>query len=523
MQSIRKKSFAAEQLARQKKKSPATIAIIVLAVVIAVGAVGYAVYLRFGEKEMPTEAVAPVMKEKPSIAVLPFYNLSDDKEDEYFSDGFTDDIIINLQKISHINVRSFTSVLQYKKRDKSLIDIARELTVDIILEGTIRKFEDTLKINAQLIDAKSDIHLWGDTYESELDELFDIHIDIIRNITDALDVELSTSENALIETKPTENIEAYDLYLKGHPRTNDERIKYQLLDDIKYFEMAIEIDPEFAEAYIGIAFKYNYLGYNSLIPPKEAFPKAEEATTQALEIDSSLAEAYTQRGWINLYYNWDSPEAEKNFKRAIKLNPNYFLAHRWYKDYFMVIGDFQTALDLIKKSYEIDPFATSLGQIAMNAIYAGNYDEARDYLRQAKEIDPDDIWVFHSDRALYIIFGEYDKALEVNKRLEIVWKDYPPSPGNYAVIYSKMGEKEKVEQILLEYIKLYDEGSMRCYDVAEIYMLLGDYDNAFIWLEKSYENREPWLLYIKGMYWWEPIRSDPRYKKLINKIGYSVK
>ena len=351
MQSIRKKSFAAEQLARQKKKNPATIAIIMLAVVIALGAVGYALYVRFGEKEELSETVAPVTEEKPSIAVLSLYDSTPKRDKEYICAGIADAIILALQHVKALDVISRNSSFVFKGENRNLRAIGDSLNVEYVLEGSLYMEGNNWRITTQLIKASKDIHVWGDKYDFEEGNLFAIQDSISLAIVDALKIELLGKEKTAIEKRYTENTEAYDLYLLGRYYFNTNRKK-----GFEYFQQAIKKDQNFALAYTGIADYYSWFGWAAhSLPPEDTFPKAKEAAEKALEIDETLAEALTSLAWINLLYDWDWSAAERRFKKAITLNPSYAKAHHGYYEYLMIMGRFDEALAEIKQAQALNP------------------------------------------------------------------------------------------------------------------------------------------------------------------------
>jgi len=511
MPSHLKPSHAADELAKRRKRRPLRRVFIALAVLLAAAA-GYLLYSRF------TPRTAPQTADISSVAVLAFEDMTPEKDMEHVGDGIADAIIGALTQIDGLRVPARNSAFVFKGQYKNIREIGRQLDVDTVLEGGIQRSGDRLRITAQLIRVDDDRHLFSKTYEHfVMEDIFTVQDEIATRIVEALKGEILGEEKAVIAKRPTDNSEAYELYLKGHPHVNIGRGRQGLFEDIDFFNMALQKDPGFALAHVGIAYKYIWMGYNAIMPPREAYPKAREATEKALEIDGSLAEAYTQRGWTRLYYDWDLPGAERNFRRAIELNPRSFLAIRWYKDYFMVTGDFENALELVKKARKLDPLATSLGQVAQQANWAGHFDEARELLARAKEIDPYHSWVRIAERELYLMTGDYDRALEVTKRM----RDEESIGGwyYYGPVYALMGEKEKAKRIIEKCVSYDEKEYYAAHAIARMYMLLGDFDKTFEWLEKSYDRRESYLLYINSFWTWEPIRSDPRYTALLKKMG----
>ncbi len=340
MQSIRKKSFAAEQLAkRQQKKSPATIAVIVLAVVIAVGAVGYALYVRFGVKEAPTEAVAPEQGKIKSIAVLPFVNRSVDPEQEYFCDGIADAILNALTHVGDLRVIARSSSFAFRGDAVDISEVGRKLNVEWVLEGSVQKAGNDLLITAQLIKVADLSHLFSDTYKRELKDVFAIQEEIARTVVDELKVKLLKKEKEALVKRPTDNIEAYRQYRLGQ-HTLDKVITPEDMEKAgekarEYFHRAIDLDPDFAEAYVGLAWTYGhliYVGYTD-----KTREKSKELIEKALEFDDTLPEAYVTLGAIYMF-DWDFPVAERNYKKALSLNPGLAGAHTSYAKYLRIMG-----------------------------------------------------------------------------------------------------------------------------------------------------------------------------------------
>ncbi|MEA2554630.1 MAG: adenylate cyclase, partial [Fimbriimonadaceae bacterium] len=326
--------------------------------------------------------------DRRSIAVLPFTNMSADAENEFFSDGLTEDIIAQLSRISALKVISRTSVMQYKATVKNLRDIGRELGVSTILEGSVRKAGSQVRITAQLIDAKTDEHLWTETYDRELSDIFAVQSDVAQKIAEALRAKITASEQERIRRKPTENMEAYQWYLQGRVHLG-KRTEESLRKAIGFFERAIATDPLYALAYTGLADAYIFMSLLEFMPPREAFPKARTAAEKALEIDPSLAEAHASLGLVRFQFDWDWPQAEKELTRAIELNPNYATAHHFFADYLKGMGRFDEALVQIREAQELDPLSLAISSGVGHVLYLSrNYDQAIDAYRHTLELDP---------------------------------------------------------------------------------------------------------------------------------------
>jgi TolB-like protein len=323
-----------------------------------------------------------------SIAVLPFANLSAEPESEYFSDGITFDIINNLAKISDLKVISRTSIMRYKTTDKPLRRIGEELGVAAIVEGEVQRVGDRVRIGAQLVDARTDEHLWAEQYDRELLDVFAIQSDVAHRVADALKATLTAAEKERIERRPTDDSEAYNLYLKG--RYFFDRRGEGLLKGLEYFQQALEIDPDYALAHAGVADCYALLGFYGNLPAGEAWPRAKAAALRALEIDEGLAEAHCSLGFAGLYHDWDPLAAEKHLQRAIEVNPGYAPAHYWYACVFTALGRSEDALSKNRRALEVDPlsiFANAhYGWIMVTA--ARQYERGREQLKRTLELDP---------------------------------------------------------------------------------------------------------------------------------------
>ncbi len=320
------------------------------------------------------EAVAGEPEIK-SIVVLPFANLSPDPENEYFADGLTEEIITDLSQIRSLLVISRNSAMQLKSTTKDTKTIGRDLNVRYVLEGTVRKAGDRLRIAAQLIDAETDAHLWADKFTGTLEDVFDLQEDFSRSIVDALQVELSPAESRKIaEHAAAGSVAAYDLYLLGRHHMN-QVTKQSLNTAVEYFSRAVELQPDFAKAYAGLADSYMLLTQGSAEPPSEMFPKARAATLRALEIDALLEEAHTSLGGIRLFFDWDFDGAEAALRRAIELNPNYGQAHHWLAISFFGRGRHDEALDAMKRALALDPLSP---YVNLNVSWA-RYERGREF------------------------------------------------------------------------------------------------------------------------------------------------
>jgi len=492
----------------------------ILFIVAIIIAAGYLFFGRIMKTEKHEAETISMQKWKNSIAVLPFADLSLKKDQEYFCDGMTDDIITKLSKLKKLKVISRTSVMQYKNTDKNIKEIGQALGVASILEGSLQKEKDKIRVNVQLINVEDDFHLWAETYNRELESVFDIQDEISRSITEALRIELMGKEKVFLVKRYTENLEAYNLYLKGRYFWN-KRTEEGYKKSLEYFKQAIEKDPTYALAYAGIADYYNLLGYYDYLPPKEVFPRAEAAAKKALRIDDTLAEAHNSLAFVKENYDWDWEGAEREYKRAIEFNPSYATAHQWYAGYLGAMGRHNESIAANKRAQELDPLSPIIGaDLGMNFISARQYDQAIEEFEKVLEMDPDYVVAHFFLGLAYAGKKMYDEAIaEAQKALELSGGDDSLIKVFLGVIYSLSGRKDEAKKILDELFEMSKQKHVTPFGIALIYTGLDQKDQAFAWLEKAYEERDQWMPSFKVNPMLDSLRSDPRFKVLLKKMG----
>jgi serine/threonine protein kinase/Tfp pilus assembly protein PilF len=473
--------------------------------------------------EIKSKKIAEVKSttiQKDSIAVLPFADMSPQKDQEYFCEGISEELINALTKVEGLLVASRTSAFQFKGKGYNVHEIGTELNVQTVLEGSVRKAGNRLRIAAQLINVEDGYHIWSEKYDRDLDDVFAIQDEISLEIVKKLKVELGTKEKVSLEKRYTKDFEAYSLYLRGRYYWN-KRTPAGFQKGLKYLKEAIDKDPTYALAYTGIADCYNMLGYYDFLPPKEAFSKAKAAVEKALELDNTLAEAHTSLAWIKMFYDWDWYATEREFKQAINLNPFYAVAHQWYAVYLSIMGKHKEGISEVKRAQELEPLSlmisTSLGGLFWNA---RDHDKAIDQLLKTLEMDPNYAYAYCYIALPYADKGMHNEAIEnTNKGMDLL--EAPTSQrilwlGYY---YSKAGNRAKAKEILNELLNISKKTYVPPLLIAAIYGELSQMDNAFKWLENAYEVRDHWLTYLKI---WPPIdslRSDPRFKALLKKMN----
>ncbi|NLP09205.1 protein kinase [bacterium] len=455
-----------------------------------------------------------------SIAVLPFKNLSDSKEDEYFSDGITDDIIAQLSKITDLKVISRTSTMRYKGMNKSIHEIGEELKVATILEGSVRHAGNQVRIVAQLIDARNEGHIWAETYDKGMTQIFTVQSDVAQQIAAALKAKLSPSEKGRIEKKQTENPEAYQLYLKGRYHWNKRRP-----DDIEtaiaYFNQATEKDSYYAQAYTGLASAYVIMyayGGASGVESKKWFTHAQQMAEKALAIDSTLAEAHAVLGLIaeDRYFDWAG--AERHYRRAIELDPSY--ATHWYSSMLYVQGRFIEAHAEARRALELDPLSLIINTNLGDVYYAmREYDQALKQYKNTLALDATVPWAHTGMGSIYEIQGRIDEAIVEYEKAKNLAQDIPFTVSCLGCIYVKAGRKHDAIKVLDELLRMAQRGMNVTTSLACLYYRLGEKDRAFEWFDKAFEERDIWLRFLSYDPLWDDLRAEPRCIALLKKMG----
>jgi TolB-like protein/Flp pilus assembly protein TadD len=451
-----------------------------------------------------------------SIAVLPFENLSGNHENAYLTDGIQEEILTRLAKIADLKVISRTSTARYKSSPENLPQIAKQLGVANILEGSVQKAADQVRVNVQLIKADTDAHLWAETYDRKLTDIFRVESDIAKAIADTLQAKLTGSEKHAIAAQPTENTEAHEFYLKGRYFWN-KRTGPDLRKAIDYFKQAIDKDPKYALAYAGLADSYTLLSAYGAGSPQESFPSAKTAAQKALELDDTLAEAHTSLGQILLFYDSDLAGSAKEFERAIALNPNYATAHHWYgSGPPLAVGEFDRAIAELRRAQQLDPLSLIINaDLGVAFTTARRYDEAIAQLCKTIEMDPRFYYAHWNLGVALELKGELREALaEYKKAAEL--DDDPIVLGLIAHAYAKLGERDQAVKLLAQLQQLAAHRYVPFGSFAGVYMALGEKDKAIDYLERAY--RDHALSGIKVDPMLDPLRGDPRFEALVAKV-----
>jgi TolB-like protein/Tfp pilus assembly protein PilF len=453
------------------------------------------------------------------IAVLPFENLSNDGEDAYFAEGMQDEILARLSKIADLKVISRTSTQKYKSAPDNLREIARQLGVANVLEGSVQKAADHVRVNVQLINALNDTHLWGDIYDRKLTDIFAVESDIATTIADTLQAKLSGAEKQLITAQPTSDLTAYELYLKGRSLWG-KRSGDNIPKAIAFYEQAIARDPNYALAYAGLAEAYAILPGYTATAAQDAYPKAKAAAVKALQLDDKLAEAHTALAMILCVGDLDMAGSTSEFQRAIALNPNYATAHHWYGNGpLLALGRFEEAIAEGKRAVELDPFSPIINaDLGMDLFCARRYDQAIAQLRKTLEIDPTFYYAhYFLGMALQLkgdlpaAIAEYTQAQQLSDDLWVLVL--------LASAKAQSGDKDAAVRLLAELEELSQHRHVPSYWRTFLYLSLGNRDEAVRWLEQGITDHDGVTIGMISIDpWLDPLHGDPRFDVLVQKV-----
>jgi TolB-like protein/Flp pilus assembly protein TadD len=493
--------------------------IIAFTAVVAAIAIALFVFQLLRASSTSSVAASATAITSKSIALLPFDNLSRDPDNAYFCEGVQDEILTRLAKVADLKVISRTSTQHFNSAPANLTQIAKQLGVAHILEGSVQKAGDQVRVNVQLVNGLNDAHLWADTYDRKLNDIFAVESEIAKTIADTLQAKLSGSEQRAIAARPTENTEAHQLYLKGRFFWN-KRTGSDLMKSIEYFQQAIAADPNYALAYAGVADAYVLLPGYTAGAPRDCYPKAKAAAKKALELDDTLAEAHTTLGMAIWSYEFDFAQANREFQRAIEVNPNYATGHQQYGNVTLAaLGRFDEAIAEGRQAVELDPLSLVINaDLGGTYYFARRYDEAIAQQRKTLEMDPGFYFARFSlgealaaKRAFDEAIVEYQKARALN--------DDPYVLALLGNAYARSGNKTEALKILDQLKELSKQRYVNAYGFAVVYLGLGDNEEALRWLEQSYQDRAGsdvgWIRVDSLV---DPLREDARFEALAEKI-----
>ncbi len=494
-------------LAREHTRSAILLSIILMLVLIAVS-VG-ALLIR------PKTDLRRIQ----SLVVLPFENVSGDPTQDYFADGVTDSLITNLARLESVRVISRTSAMHYKNSHPTMREIARELDVDVVVEGTVSRTGGHVRINAQLVDARNDRHIWAETYERDVHDVVALDEELSADIAERVASRMATER----QSRPVKQInpEAYEAYLKGRYFWN-KRTEEGLTKSILFFEQAVKLQPDYAQAYTGLSDAYALLGFapHAQFSRSETMARARAAVLRALEIDDQSAEAHTSLASISMIYDWNWPVAEKEFKRAIELDPGYATAHHWYAFYCASQRRTEDAVAEIRIAQKLDPLSIIINADVAHLLYfSRQYDESIAQVRRTLELDPNLAGPHVTAGLAYMAKRQYPESVAELETAVRISNGSPDATAFLGLAYAQSGREEEARKV----IQKVRTGSFARYDpvlkVAWIYAALGDRNRAFAWAERAYRARSPEFYTLAVLPALDPFRSDPRFEGLIRRIG----
>ncbi|MDH5743818.1 MAG: protein kinase [Candidatus Aminicenantes bacterium] len=475
--------------------------------------------LRALENVEKPKKTPPLPDWKNSIAVLPFTDLSPGKDQEYFCDGISEEIINALTQIKELRTVARTSAFAFKGKDSDIREIGKKLNVGTILEGSIRKSGNRLRITAQLINVDDGYHLWSERFDRDMEDVFAIQDEISLQIVNKLKAKLGHKEKGRLIKRYTDNVEAYNLYLKGRYHWN--KITEEGLNKgLEYFQQVIERDPTHALAYSGIADCHTRLSWYYYRPAKEELPKAKTAAKKSLEIDASLSEAHASLGFAILLHDFNWVGAEEELKKAIRLNPGNANARFYYSVLLAAVGRYDESIVEAKKGAELNPLdLMAIVNVGLRYYYAGMYDDALEHAKKAIEMDPNSMIGHYYTGFLYARKGEHEKAIQAIQNATLLAGSHPQFLSVFGFIYALSGQKEKAIEMLEKLMSLSKPTKFSMLFIPMIYSALDEKDHAFEWLEKAYEAHVPMLIWLKSEPAFHVLKQDPRYTEFLKRLG----
>jgi len=473
----------------------------------------------FATTEGAVASPAESANDETSLAVLPFVNISDDASNEYFSDGISEELLNVLVRVQGLRVPSRTSSFTFKGSDKKIAEIGKELNVDHVLEGSVRKAGDRVRVTAQLIDVRTDTHLWSETYTREVDDIFAVQDEIAQAIVNALKVTLTSAQQKSLAQHSTANVEAYNRYLLGRHLWN-QRTAQSLKASVEPLREAVEMDPQFDQAWAALADTYALIPEYRAGPLAEYIPLASQAADRALAIKPDSARALTTRAYVEAMYQYDFAAANADFARAVELEPGYATGHQWYAEILAVQRHMEQALGQIDQAIGADPLSAVVAHVkGWILMYAGRTDEALVQYQKARELDPAMPSIIGNLEIIYLLRGDYDQARLLSAELASLLGDRFDQTADRAVIDAM--ENPALKSHAVELIKkslLMRDGSQ---GRALFYALLGENDLAMDNLEKAFRAGDPYAIHMNRMSVYDPLRDNPRFQALLAKMNLS--
>jgi TolB-like protein/DNA-binding winged helix-turn-helix (wHTH) protein/tetratricopeptide (TPR) repeat protein len=497
----------------------AAVAIVVMAVAFNLGKTRDRLLGMLHSPKNGAGIVSSAKKSRRSVAVLPLQNLSADPNQAYFVDGMTDELTTDLAQFGDLRVISRTSAMHYRDGSKTAPEIGKELGVDALVEGSVERVGDRVRIRAQLIDCATDRHLWAQSYDRDMKDVLSMQTEAAREIADQIRGSVGSSQLNVHSANPAPvDPDAYEAYLKGRYFWN-KRTPDGLNKSIEYFEKAIARDPSFAAAYAGLADSYSILG-SDVLPADVANSKARAAASKAIELDPSIAEGHAAMALVEFYYDWNWKQSEEEFRRAIELNPNYATAHQWYSYYLTAMLRFPEAVEQAEAAQLIDPLSLAINTtVATRYRHAGRYDEALQLGRRTLEMDQSFIPAHICLAGVYENRGAWQQAIDEYRKVIDLRPADPAALAAIAYIDARSGQKDEARKILNQLTETSKQHYVASFEIATIYAGLDDADNAMLWLERSFRQHESQLPFIQSNERFNSLHADTRYQNLIHRLG----
>jgi len=471
-------------------------------------------------RKRTTELATSANSRIRSLAVLPLENLSGNPAQDYLADGMTEALIGRLSTIQGLRVISRTSSMQFKGTRSSVPEIARKLNVRVVVEGSVIRSGDRVRVTAQLIQGETDVHLWSGTFDRELRDVLELQSEVAQSIARQIEVAVTGQERNRLVAVRTVLPEVYESYLKGRYYFN-QRTGDALNKSIASFQQAIARDSGYALAYSGLADAYAMLGFRGGFPSKDALSRAKTAALKAIELDETLAEPHASLAFIAETHEWDWATAEREYKRALELNPGEARTHNWYAGYLMYVGRFDDGISEAKRARDLDPLSLPINNALAGRLLAGSrYDEALKQVQETLELDAHFAPAHQTLGWVYLHSGKQEEAIrEFQNALQLSGTEDTDLQLDLGIAYAVTGKRDEARRILAKLENLHEQGVVPSGSVAILHGALGESNEAFAWLEKAYEERDPQLTYIKAGRRFEPLRHDARFQQLVHRIG----